>query len=68
MARYAGTLSKSGNNIIFAAVCGVVVSQISTAGTAAQTMIVRIISQTAVIFSTIDPILLNWLYKSSNRG
>ncbi|MDQ4015172.1 MAG: hypothetical protein M3136_05355 [Thermoproteota archaeon] len=32
------------------------VSQISTPGTAAQTKIVRIISQTAVIFSTIDPI------------
>ncbi|HEU4445605.1 MAG TPA: hypothetical protein VFR94_13110 [Nitrososphaeraceae archaeon] len=31
-------------------------SQISTPGTAAQTKIVRIISQTAVIFSTIDSI------------
>ncbi|HEU0145129.1 MAG TPA: hypothetical protein VFQ47_10120 [Nitrososphaera sp.] len=30
------------------------VSQIKTPGTAAQTKIVRIISQTAVIFSTID--------------
>ena len=35
---------------------GVAVSQIRTPGTAAQTMIVRIISQTAVIFSTIDQI------------
>jgi hypothetical protein len=33
-----------------------VVSQINTPGTAAQTRIVRIISQTAVIFSTIDSI------------
>ena len=32
------------------------VSQINTPGTAAQTKIVRIISQTAVIFSTIDSI------------
>jgi hypothetical protein len=32
-----------------------VVSHINTPGTAAQTRIVRIISQTAVIFSTIDP-------------
>ncbi|HJU34745.1 MAG TPA: hypothetical protein VJ695_06465 [Nitrososphaera sp.] len=32
------------------------VSQINTPGTAAQTSIVRIISQTAVIFSTIDSI------------
>jgi hypothetical protein len=31
-------------------------SQINTPGTAAQTKIVRIINQTAVIFSTIDPI------------
>jgi hypothetical protein len=32
------------------------VSQINTPGTAAQTKIVRIISHTAVIFSTIDSI------------
>jgi hypothetical protein len=38
---------------------GVAVSQIKTPGTAAQTKIVRIISQTAVIFSTIDPIHLD---------
>jgi hypothetical protein len=31
-------------------------SQINIPGTAAQTRIVRIINQTAVIFSTIDPI------------
>lgn len=34
------------------------VSQIRTPGTAAQTKIVRIISHTAVIFSTIDSIHL----------
>jgi hypothetical protein len=38
---------------------GLDVSQIRTPGTAAQTRIVRIISQTAVIFSTIDSIHLN---------
>jgi hypothetical protein len=35
---------------------GLVVSQINIPGTAAQTKIVRMISQTAVIFSTIDQI------------
>jgi len=35
------------------------VSQIKTPGTAAQTKIVRIISQTAVIFSTIGSIHFN---------
>lgn len=35
------------------------VSQINTPGTAAQTRIVRIISQTAVIFSAIDSIHFN---------
>jgi hypothetical protein len=35
------------------------VNQINTPGTAAQTKIVRIISQTAVIFSTIDSIHFN---------
>ena len=34
-------------------ICGVVVSHMRTAGTEAQTRTVRIISQTAVIFSTI---------------
>jgi hypothetical protein len=40
---------------------GVEVSQIRTPGTAAQTMIVRIISQTAVIFSTIISIHLEYV-------
>jgi hypothetical protein len=37
---------------------GLAVNQIRTPGTAAQTRIVRMISQTAVIFSTIDSIHL----------
>lgn len=49
---YAGVSAAGANG---ASAFGVAVSQISTPGTAAQTMIVRIISHTAVIFSTIDP-------------
>src|SRR5215217_9486094 len=44
-----------------------VVSQINKPGTAAQTKIVRIISQTAVIFSTIDQFTFICLYKFSNQ-
>jgi hypothetical protein len=40
---------------------GLDVSQIRTPGTAAQTRIVRIISHTAVIFSTIDSIHLEYV-------
>jgi hypothetical protein len=42
-------------------------SQINTPGTAAQTKIVRIISQTAVFFSTIIQFTFICLYKFSNQ-
>ena len=47
------------NNILG---CGEVVNQIINEGTAAHTMIVRIINHTAVIFSTIvDPFLIGYI-------
>jgi hypothetical protein len=48
----------SGHIIIFAGAEDVVI-QINSPGTAAQTRMVRIINQTAVIFSTIDSIHFN---------
>lgn len=53
---YFGGLPIASSHISILAGAGDEVSQINTPGTAAQTKIVRIISQTAVIFSTIDPI------------
>jgi hypothetical protein len=53
---YFGGLSIASSHISILAGAEDVVSQINTPGTAAQTKIVRIISQTAVIFSTIDSI------------
>ncbi|MDQ3910125.1 MAG: hypothetical protein M3232_06955 [Thermoproteota archaeon] len=47
------------SHIIIFAGAGDVVSQINSPGTAAQTRMVRIINQTAVIFSTIDSIHFN---------
>ncbi len=49
-------LSNASTHISILAGAGDEVSQINTPGTAAQTKMVRIISQTAVIFSTIDSI------------
>src|SRR5215208_5763762 len=51
-----GRLAIASSPINILAGAEAVVSQINTPGTAAQTRIVRIISQTAVIFSTIDSI------------
>jgi hypothetical protein len=53
---YFGGLPTASSHINILAGAEDEVSQINTPGTAAQTKIVRIISQTAVIFSTIDSI------------
>jgi hypothetical protein len=63
-------ISLSPNTIFAGAVAfvGVVDSQINMPGTAAQTKIVRMISQTAVIFSTIDQIDFSLGYISFQNG
>ncbi|MFL6497418.1 MAG: hypothetical protein ACJ70U_01795 [Nitrososphaera sp.] len=65
-------MSNSSNHVtIFAgALAGAadVVSKIRAPGTAAQTNMVRIISQTAVIFSTMIHFNFIWLYKFSKFG
>ena len=53
---YFGRLSTVSSHIIIFAGVEDVVSKINSPGTAAQTRMVRIINQTAVIFSTIDSI------------
>ncbi|MDQ3852288.1 MAG: hypothetical protein M3251_05325 [Thermoproteota archaeon] len=53
---YFGELAAASSHVNILAGAEDELSQINTPGTAAQTKIVRIISQTAVIFSTIDSI------------
>jgi hypothetical protein len=56
---YFGRLPTVSSHIISLAGAEEELSQINTPGTAAQTRMVRIINQTAVIFSTIDSIHFN---------